>query len=414
MINNHKRLSLCAIAAALLLCAPAMAQETVWVDDDTCPATGTGTVGDPFCKIQDGICDIKLVGGTVMVMPGYYNESLRMFQNISVVSTDGPLVTTIDADGKPCTTSACVDSLINLTCSTVVYGSGPTPADRLEGFRITGGSGLYRSPAGASTDALVGGAIFVWNSSPTITNNEIIDNTLLNANETRQFWGGAIYLGGGSMSTPRSPVITNNLIQENLADPPQGQNQSHFTYGSGGGIYIGQYTAPVIQGNTIRSNRAGDTNKLNQLGGGGGLVVYSISPALAPQISQNLIQDNVSSDWGGGISFSQVYSGETYWPSYGLVENNVFELNRSFTGGALHTATTNAVIRSNTFADNTAEFGGGITVGQSVIFENQARLINNIIAFNTSLLYSAGGMGVYYSDPESSVSTAMYRSIRCS
>jgi len=101
---------------------------TVYVDDDTCPATGTGTDQDPFCRIQDGICIVRdSGGGTVLVRPGYYNESLRMFGGVSVISTDGPAVTTIDADGKPCNTSLCVPSTINLTCSTVVYGSGPTP-----------------------------------------------------------------------------------------------------------------------------------------------------------------------------------------------------------------------------------------------------------------------------------------------
>ena len=32
-----------------------------------------------------------------MVNPGYYNESLRMFTGVSVVSTDGPAVTTVAA-----------------------------------------------------------------------------------------------------------------------------------------------------------------------------------------------------------------------------------------------------------------------------------------------------------------------------
>jgi hypothetical protein len=57
------------------------------------------------------------LGGTVLVRPGSYNESLRMFPGVSVVSTDGPSVTTIDATGTPCTTVECVPSLINLTCS---------------------------------------------------------------------------------------------------------------------------------------------------------------------------------------------------------------------------------------------------------------------------------------------------------
>ena len=62
-----------------------------------------GTDPDPYCRIQDAICDLK--GSRRrhgLVRPGHYNESLRMFAGISVISTDGPAVTTIDATGQPC------------------------------------------------------------------------------------------------------------------------------------------------------------------------------------------------------------------------------------------------------------------------------------------------------------------------
>ena len=109
------------------------AQQTVHVDDDACPGPGTGTVGDPYCSIQTAICDLKDTGGgTVEVGPGYYIESLRMFPGVSVVSSDGPAVTTIDATGMACIQSDCAPSTTNLTCSAVVYGSGSTQMDRLE------------------------------------------------------------------------------------------------------------------------------------------------------------------------------------------------------------------------------------------------------------------------------------------
>src|SRR5262245_62208632 len=60
-------------AAAVLALASswAMAQTTVYVDDDSaCP--GAGTVGNPYCRIQDGICAVRGTGGTVMVKPGAY------------------------------------------------------------------------------------------------------------------------------------------------------------------------------------------------------------------------------------------------------------------------------------------------------------------------------------------------------
>ena len=375
--------------------------QTVYVDADNCPGPGTGTQLNPYCTIQSAICALNgSGGGTVLVLPGYYNETLRMFPGVSVVSTDGPALTTIDSDGRPCITAACVESMLNLTCSTVVYGSGSTPADRLEGFRIVGGTGLYRDfGAGTPSNALAGGGIFVFTSSPTITNNEIVGNFLSHANFTKQFWGGGIYVGGGSYVAPTSPVITYNLIQENVADPPQGQNQTNPTFGLGGGIYVGRYTAPTIAGNTIRSNQAGDTNKLRQFGGGGGLIVYSLAPNTPPTISRNVIQDNSGSDFGGGIAFGQAYFQSIYYPSFGRVDGNLIELNRSFTGGGLHTSTTRAVVTSNTIVDNTAEFGGGVTAGTTGNATDQVELRNNILAFNVSLLYGAGGLGAYYSDP---------------
>ena len=72
----------------LLSASLTFAQQVVYVDDDNCPGPGSGTDLDPFCLIQDAICDIQSVGGTVMVRPGYYNESIRMLGGVSVVSVN--------------------------------------------------------------------------------------------------------------------------------------------------------------------------------------------------------------------------------------------------------------------------------------------------------------------------------------
>ena len=63
-----------------------------------------------------------------------------------------------------------------MSCSVIVYGSGGTSADRLEGFRITGGTGLRRTVG--IFEAVAGGGIFLLGSSPVITNNEIVNNPL--------------------------------------------------------------------------------------------------------------------------------------------------------------------------------------------------------------------------------------------
>src|SRR4030095_9095258 len=98
--DSSKGGAFCALAFVFSLIAflPARAQATVWVDD--CAGTGTGTFGDPYCKIQTAICAIKTTGGTINVKPGTYHEAIRVTANIQIISTDGPAVTTLDATGK--------------------------------------------------------------------------------------------------------------------------------------------------------------------------------------------------------------------------------------------------------------------------------------------------------------------------
>jgi len=385
------------VLLAALLAAPAVAQSTVHVDDDNTAGPWDGSVDFPYQLIQEAICAIKdSGGGTVLVHPGYYNESLRMFRAISVISTDGPAVTTIDATNRPCTTAQCVTSTANLTCAVVVYGSGVTNSERLEGFHITGGSGLFRTYAGSGETAVTGGGVFVYNSSPTITNNEISNNDLYSSG-TKNYWGAGIYLGGGYYETPTRPVITYNLIQENIADPPKGT--ADFSAGLGGGMYVGQYTAPTVENNTIRSNQAGNGSIIKQTGSGGGLAVYTISSSYTPVISRNLIQDNSSADFGGGLFFGQTYLYYTYFPSRATVENNLIELNRSFSGGGLLTSTTELLLFGNTIVDNDADFGGGASIATTNDPAYQATLVNNVIAFNYALLYGGAGIGVSYSEP---------------
>ena len=53
-------------------------------------------------------------------------------------------------------------------------------------------------------------------------------------------------------------------------------------------------------------------------------------------------------------------------------------------------------ITNNTIADNTAEFGGGITAAATGDAAFQLTLINNVIAFNSALVYGGGGLAVWF------------------
>ncbi len=378
------------------------AQQTVYVDDDACPGPGTGTDADPYCKIQDAICDIKDTGGgTVLVRPGTYFESIRMFAGVSVVSTAGRTVTTIDATGKPCVTQQCTENAASTTCAAVLISSsggvGPGPDDRLEGFRITGGAGVLRQFA-SQPDILAGGGVFVFNSSPTITNNEIFDN-VLGDGVTLEFLGAGIYVHSNEASyPPAAPVITRNVIRGNIADPPPGRNQNSLSIAGGGGIYVGYWAVPSVSDNTIESNRVGDVAKANQVVGGGGIAMYTIDTAGTPVISRNVLRGNSSADLGGGLYAGFRYLDSVNRQSVGIVESSVFEYNDGTQGGGAATKTSQITFRNNTLSDNTASYGGAIYAGPTDVPGIDSTIENNVVGFNTGTI-AGGGLYVYLSTP---------------
>ncbi|MBU4486103.1 MAG: hypothetical protein KKD38_04175, partial [Candidatus Delongbacteria bacterium] len=192
-----------------------------------------------------------------------------------------------------------------------------------------------------------GGAVYVLNSSPNITNSTFMNNNAGN--------GGAISLIGSSTYA----LINNCLFENNSAV-------------NGGGVYDQQSNSQVLLSSFLN----------NQAGGKGG-AIYSNKPS--DQISDgetfkiigNTIKNNRSS-YGGGIS---VLSASPY------LESNVIVQNHSEFGAGLYLDFCNSKLVNNTIADNSAySVGAGVYIKDSSV----PKFTNCIIFGNTAPKYVFG------------------------
>ena len=223
------------LAILLALLTPsALAQNTLYVDDDAPqdPGPGNNTVSDPledgtfahpFDMVQEGI-DAAVPGDLVLVLGGDYLEIIDFKgKAIEVKSVRGSELTTIDGGHAG---------------SAVKFISGEGPGSVLDGFTITNGLANH------------GGGITCDSSSPTIKNCLIFDNEAYNG-------------GGIHCSNSASPTIINCLIRDNEATA------------AGGGIGCATSTSPTIINCTITENTA-DL--------GGGIQCNSASPTVRNSI----------------------------------------------------------------------------------------------------------------------------------
>ncbi len=271
----------------LVLSGRGFAQTTWYVDDDNCPAPGSGLQADPFCSIQRGI-DESVGGDEVLVAPGTYNETINLNgKAITLRSSDGPDVTTIDATGFSDTAVRCV--------------SGETRDTVLEGFTITGGYAVRT----------LGGGMLIEQSSPTITDCVFRDNR-----------GG---IGGGGMCNNNShPMVSDCIFLRNIVRNPPGD--AH-----GGGMY-NLNSSPNVTNCVFRENGS------SVWGEGCGMCNYGDS---APTVTNCTFYANGGGGGGGMLSRSE---------SQPIVSNCTFVAN-GLHGmfSANPTNVTNCIFRGNAF-----------------------------------------------------------------
>ena len=115
------------LAAVAVLAVSTAQAATIHVDVVNCPGPGDGSVGDPYCSIQTAI-DNAVDTDEIVVAPGTYFETIDFLgKAITLRSSGGPDVTTIDAGG------------FGGLGTVVTCESGEGANTVLEGLTITGG-----------------------------------------------------------------------------------------------------------------------------------------------------------------------------------------------------------------------------------------------------------------------------------
>ncbi len=334
------RIRLCALSAVvlLLLGTSAVVGDTLQVPSPAYPT------------IQAAI-DAAKDGDTVQVAPGTYHENLSWwYKSIALVcAVPGGAIVDPGGSGR---------------CLTM--GSVP-PAASVQGFTFTGGSAsagggiyLYRSSPTLTDNTIVansadrdGGGLYLYDSSPDLTSNTIADNSASGG------WPGG---GGGLYLDESSPTLTGNAITRNWA------------YSSGGGLYFEESSATLTR-NTIADNSASG----GWPGGGGGLYLDESSPTL----TDNTITAN-SAEYGGGLG--------VWWQSSPTVTNNTITANSADHGGGLYVYKSRPTLAENTITDNSGEFGGGLD-----LYSSSPTLTSNTITDNSAS--RGGGLHLEYSSP---------------
>lgn len=291
--------------------------------------------------IQEGI-DAASNGDTVLVAEGVYMENIDFKGKAITVKSSGAIENTIIDGGNPAVPGF---------GSVVTFKSGENTNSELNGFTIRNGSGTIDY----FKDAL-GGGIYCNNSSPTIINNKITNNTA---------YGESGY-GGGIYCYSSSPVIMLNIISENHAL----SDNSYWAYG--GGIYCYD-SNPIIINNMISKNDA-----KSEYGGEGGGILCDKS---SPNIDNNIIVNNFAG-CGCGV-YCYDYSSPT-------INNNEIYNNKGEVGGGIYCyGYSSPIIDGNKIYDNITEYCGGILCeGYSM-----SNIVNNMVYGNKSEAYG-GGIGV--------------------
>ena len=394
----------------------APAATTRYVDDDTgSDDSDCGDPGDPCQTIQYAV-DVADDGDEILVATGIYTGvNVRSRDDVTTTGAVTQVVyvskTVTIRGGYTAAFTGPPDPEANQTTldaqgqGRVFYvigpsaGSGQVISLTLEGLRVTGGdaTGLEGDPWWGD----VGGGIYVYTATATISNCVVYSNT---ASTTGLGAGGGLALygsvatlsgntvqdnvastadwavGGGIKLWKSSVTLTGNTVQNNTAG-------TSSVGGEGGGIYLFWANNAMLTGNTVQSNTAGTDGSSN----GGGLYIEE-SPGIV--LSDNTVQGNTASiterGYGGGVHCSET-DDATF--DGNVVRGNTASVAYEGYGGGMHLRWSSATLNGNIIISNTATlsstargWGGGLRVGCG----DSYTLTNNLVAGNHANTLGSG------------------------
>ena len=351
------------LAASLIGCASA--QSTFYVNGSCGDDSWTGTSDvcqsptGPKRTIQAGI-GASSTSDTVIVADGTYtgngNRDLDFGgRDIHLRSESlDPVMCIIDCQGTA-----------QNPHRGFLFQNGETNAAVVDGFTIRNGYVTIDSPGIAR-----GGGVYCWESSPTINNCTLSENTADASNGA----GGAIYSFG-------SPLISNCTITQNEVI---------------GGCCTGGGGVTLVRSGTIIG--CAITNNTSEGVNGGGGIRALISAQQHMTISDCVITDNVS---GGGQGGGIVMSGG----GSGTISNCLISRNHSGSshnglgvgGGIMALADENTVADCIITANTADREGGGIYAARSTI-------VNCVISANSS---QGEGGGIFFRGGNAAINTVI-------
>jgi predicted outer membrane repeat protein len=302
----------------------------VYVDCNAPGPEHDGTSWDTaFLTIQQGV-DAATPDGDVWVADGTYVENVVMGSGVAIYggflgAEPGGYETSLDQRDYT-SNIATIDGNQSGSCVVMAVDA------RVDGFAITNGIGVQID------HEWHGGGVYCSEMGET---GEIANNTLAANSVTST--------GGGIHCFESSPMILDNRITGNSAR-------------GGGGIYC-DTASPMIFGNSVCANSA----EGHSCAGGG---IYA-SRDSSPTISSNLVEANVSEDYGGGVCCA--------YGSRALITANAVIGNTGDSGGGICVYAASPTITENVIIGNT-----GTGAGICIMSEATASVLSNTIADNTS------------------------------